>query len=222
MAGPGRVLFNLRLLQMQRAPAHYFLAWAGVFLALFSTRLAPLPPLEGGRIWADFFLSGLQAWFFLFSLGAALRPEGLLPGRLPLLPGDESAAKFAWALAACTSMLLFCLLGWLLLPRGWGLPFFPSLLVLVLQGACLVSLGGFLRPVLGRGGTTAGLVGAWVLFSLPPLSWADPKVFAASPAGLHGGSLGGAVLLWGGLWWLFTLFRPMGRGLSVEGWRGVA
>ncbi len=217
-------LFQLRLLQWKREPVFYLLGGAGLFLALFSTVLAPLPPLEGGRIWADFLLSSFQACLFLFALAVALQPEGLLLEKLPLLPGSRREAEFFWGLAEWAAMLLFLLpgllLGWILLPgKGTSVSLVP-LVVLLFQGFFLVSLGGTARRILGRGGGAAFLLAAWVFLSLPPLSWADPRCFSPGTLGSPGGSPAGALLVWGGLCWISASFRSFGDGGLFWGGRG--
>ncbi len=221
-APTGKALFDLRLLQLKREPLVYLLALAGLFLALFSTRLAPLPPLEGGRVWAEFLLAGLQASLFLYALTLVLQPEGFLLGRLPPLPAAQAEGEFAWTLAECLGMAWILLpgsvLGWLLLPSGLKWALLSPFLVLFFQGFFLVSLAGFGRPSLGRGGGTVLLVGAWILVSLPPLSWADARNFSPGPLGSPGESLAGALLVWAGLGGLFLVLRPGRRvGAGVGG-----
>ena len=224
MTPQGKALFLLRLLQWKREPVLYLLGGLSLFLALFSTVLAPLPPLEGGRVWADFLLSSLQACLFLFSLHLLLQPEGLLLDRLPILPGSRRKAEFFWGLAEWTAMLGFLLpglaLGWALLPGRLAGSFLAPLAVLLVQGFFLVSLGGTARRVLGRGGGAVFLLGAWVLLSLPPLSWADPRRFSPGSLSSHGGSLAGALLVWGGLCWACAVFRCAGAGVTFSGIRG--
>jgi len=213
--GEGKALFRLRFLQLRRDPTFLLLGGGAILLTLLSTCLAPLPALEGGRVWADFLLSGLQACLLLFSLSLLLLPEGGLLARLPALPGNPFRGRLAWFFAEWGATILLVLpalaLGWLLLPRPWGRNLLLPSLVLLFQGAFLVSLASFARTFLGRAAGTVFLLAFWILLSLPPLSWADPRGMAPGSLTGGGGSPIGAFLLWAGSAWFFLSLQAGGQ-----------
>lgn len=203
-----RSLFFFRLHQFSKEPLFWVLIAFSLVLTAISTVFGPLPRGRNGQTWLELGLASVQFTSWLSTLLIAGHGSGSLLKKLWIFPISRPKAYFYWLLSD------YCLLAFaFFLPSALCLAcLYPELslastapfIIAFSQTMAFCALGLFLRdhfhfpdlffPIMAL---------AWLAASLPPLSWASPRLLSGNQDGEFL-FLSASLLTWMGIWFFFS------------------
>ena len=172
--------FKVRNNLLFRHPFLLIIFFANILFSLFGTILGPIPLIEKGKPWGDFLISNMQGIGLIFCIFLTIDPSSKLLLSLPIISKLSPKILIGWLASEITSLfilLLICLIiGVSFLPRPIFAKFLAAWITTFFQISALFGITSYLRSINLRPNLSIiFILFSFTLFSLPPLSYSDPK-----------------------------------------------